>query len=101
MCSALGQDAILDLVLYKFGIFIYLFILYKREKDVQMLLAKWHIYSLSKLRCFCSTGSDFQDTFKITNWRLAKVLEVAHMPLFCHMGSKLSLCLLKFLGNNF
>ncbi len=26
MCSALGQDVILDLALYKFGIFIYLFI---------------------------------------------------------------------------
>ena len=41
--SALGQDVILDLALYKFGIFIYLFIYY-------LQLETWtHFYSIMSL----------------------------------------------------
>ncbi len=56
MCSALGQDAILDLALYKFGIFIYFI-----QANVKANEARWDSRKTCPQNC---NGAEIQMEFE-------------------------------------
>ncbi len=77
MCNALGQDVILDLALYKFGIFIYLFILYAMglhaNFNIQPLFLCWKHVTAERWTSCVSYGARWNNNSTITmltvQWR--------------------------------